>query len=219
MMEVEISSSVCKSGLTPLWELLSSFRVSDPQICPSLSPAPPGTVPTWAGGMFWGGWERMEGSLEGSSLYRRWWAAKSQEAPGDPCPITGSVEGQGFSCLHPQADCHLSGSWSCPSVWLRIKIPGFVKMSCWGWFHRVPGRTTRPLEDFSARPGQTEGKWAGGPLAVHHCPMRQERRPHVWGSCPHPSTCPRASTAQRNLCSWSLWTPTPALRDCYPTMM
>ena len=169
--------------------------------------------------MFWGRWERMEGSLEGSSLYGRWWAAKSQEAPGDPCPITGSVEGQGFSCLHPQADCHLSGSWSCPSVWLRIKIPGFVKMSHWGWFHRLPGRTTRPLEDFSARPGQTEGKRGGGPLAVHHRPMRQERRPRVWGSCPHPSTCPWASTAQWNLCSSSLWTPTPALRDCYPTVM
>lgn len=67
-MEVEISSSVCESGLTPWWELLSSFRVSDPQICPSFSPAPPGTVPAQAGGTFWWGWGRMEGSLEDSSL-------------------------------------------------------------------------------------------------------------------------------------------------------
>ena len=67
-MEVEISSSVCESGLTPWWELLSSFRVSDPQICPSFSPAPPGTVPAQAGGTFWWGCGRMEGCLEGSSL-------------------------------------------------------------------------------------------------------------------------------------------------------
>lgn len=213
MTELEISSSVCESGLSPWWELTCRFTgLRDRWVSLSTIPRPCRCSPSTGGR---GGHPCSRGTRPGRRVRTPSW---------EPCShhwIRGRTSMSGFQRLHPQG--WLSSQWllGSPLCALQDWNPRFCQVSLGGRLPRSPGRATRPLmEDFRAQFGQTEGRgchstspavlstWQGAPrveAAQFHA--------HTHESLPHKGATP-ATNSDELMWTWTSTTGTVVLLWC-----